>query len=280
MLNIRNMTRSDLDLAMDWAGKEGWNPGLDDGDAFFAADPGGYLVGEENGQAVSMISVVRYDDSFGFLGFYICAPEHRGQGYGWDIWQAGMAHLGQRSVGLDGVLDQQDNYKKSGFVLAHRNIRYSGQLDLDPPEDARLTPVEARMIPALQRYDRAFFPANRNQFLAKWLDPKVETRHTLALTRKGEIEGYGTIRACQEGYKIGPLFASNKADADLLFQALCAKVGGGTLILDVPETHQDSIKLAERYGLKPVFETARMYRGKKPDLPLSRIWGITTFELG
>jgi hypothetical protein len=38
--------------------------------------------------------------------------------------------------------------------------------------------------------------------------------------------------------------------------------------------------LFERYGLKPVFETARMYRGPVPVLPLDRIYGITTFELG
>jgi hypothetical protein len=36
----------------------------------------------------------------------------------------------------------------------------------------------------------------------------------------------------------------------------------------------------ERYSLSPVFETARMYRGEAPNLPLLRIYGITTFELG
>jgi hypothetical protein len=29
-----------------------------------------------------------------------------------------------------------------------------------------------------------------------------------------------------------------------------------------------------------VFETARMYKGPPPDEPLSRIFGVTTFELG
>lgn len=33
-------------------------------------------------------------------------------------------------------------------------------------------------------------------------------------------------------------------------------------------------------GLAPVFETARMYRGAMPRLPLERIFGITSFELG
>jgi hypothetical protein len=29
-----------------------------------------------------------------------------------------------------------------------------------------------------------------------------------------------------------------------------------------------------------VFETARMYRGPEPTLPLDRIYGITTYALG
>ena len=37
---------------------------------------------------------------------------------------------------------------------------------------------------------------------------------------------------------------------------------------------------ARRHGLAPVFETARMYTRGDPGLPLSRIFGITTFELG
>jgi hypothetical protein len=32
--------------------------------------------------------------------------------------------------------------------------------------------------------------------------------------------------------------------------------------------------------MAPVFETARMYRGAAPELPLGNIFGITTFELG
>jgi hypothetical protein len=32
--------------------------------------------------------------------------------------------------------------------------------------------------------------------------------------------------------------------------------------------------------LAPSFETARMYRGPAPDLPLAQIFGIGTFELG
>ena len=52
------------------------------------------------------------------------------------------------------------------------------------------------------------------------------------------------------------------------------------VFLDPPEPNGPAVALAKRYGLEPVFETARMYRGAVPELPLEKIFGITTFELG
>ena len=43
-LELRPMTRAELDLAIEWAAGEGWNPGLADADAFYAADPNGFLM--------------------------------------------------------------------------------------------------------------------------------------------------------------------------------------------------------------------------------------------
>jgi hypothetical protein len=80
--------------------------------------------------------------------------------------------------------------------------------------------------------------------------------------------------------KIGPLFADDERIADDLFRALAAAAGGGPIFLDVPEPNARAVRLAERYGLAPVFETARMYTGEPPAIDLARIFGVTTFELG
>ena len=120
---VRTMSRAELDLAVDWAAAEGWNPGLHDAMAFHAADPGGFLVALRNDVPAACISVIRYGDDFGFLGFYIAHPSARGQGCGIQVWRAGMARLAGRTIGLDGVPAQQDKYRKSGFTLAWRNVR-------------------------------------------------------------------------------------------------------------------------------------------------------------
>ena len=129
---IRGMTRNEVDTAIEWAAAEGWNPGLHDATCFFAADPDGFLAGLLDDELVATISVVKYGTSFGFLGLYIVKPTYRGRGYGLGLWNAGIEYLEQRTIGLDGVVAQQDNYRRSGFAFAYRNIRYQGT---EPSED-------------------------------------------------------------------------------------------------------------------------------------------------
>lgn len=278
-LDIRALTRGELDTAIEWAANEGWNPGLDDGDPFHGADPDGFIGGWQDERLIACISAIHYGADFGFIGFYLCRPEFRGQGYGLQVWQAGMAHLSGRTIGLDGVVDEQENYRKSGFELAHRNVRYGGSVDCAPPTDPRLHRIDAGVIDAVSGYDAPFFPESRQAFLRPWLTPTA-SRSGFALIDDGDLTGYGIIRQCREGYKVGPLFAETGSDADLLFRALASQSNGDPVYLDPPEPNAAATALAERYAMTPVFETARMYKGEAPELPLARIFGITTFELG
>lgn len=107
--DIRVLDLAEIETLLDWADAEGWNPGLHDARAFQAADPGGFLGAFKGGKMVAGISVVAYDAQFGFLGLYICHPDHRGEGLGRAVWNAGMAYLGPRTIGLDGVPAQQSN---------------------------------------------------------------------------------------------------------------------------------------------------------------------------
>lgn len=281
---IRAMNRREFDLVLDWAAAEGWNPGLFDAVPYCSVDPDGLLVGLLNNEPIAAISALRYDDAFGFIGFYIVRPDRRGQGYGSRIWQAGMAHLGSRTIGLDGVLAQQDNYRRSGFELAHRNIRYQGcggpAARAESLGDGhRLVSLQDLPFDTLAGYEQAFFPANRRDFMQSWISqPK-----TIALGLMGveSLLAYGVRRSCRSGYKIGPLFADSPELAATLLDALCAGTEvEAPLFLDVPECNQDAVALADARGMHRVFETARMYTGPVADLALARSYGMTSFEVG
>ncbi|HEV7310248.1 GNAT family N-acetyltransferase [Ensifer sp.] len=279
MQQIRRASRAELDVMIEWAAQEGWNPGLGDASPFWAADPDGYWVVEDAGDPVAAVSLVAYDDNYAFLGFYITRPDFRGKGIGAQLWRHVLPTAGDRTVGLDGVVAQQENYRRSGFAYAHANIRYGGVIDVVEPPGVDLMEVAPVHMSLLLDYDRRFVPAAREGFLREWLRPS-DGRRSVLLLRDGAIAGYGTIRACRSGHKIGPLFSDTETGADLVFRKLAAFAGGSEIYLDIPEPNTSARALCDRYNLKPVFETARMYRGPDPELPLPRIYGITTFELG
>ncbi|TBW38433.1 GNAT family N-acetyltransferase [Siculibacillus lacustris] len=278
-LAIAPATPAEVDLLVEWAALEGWNPGLGDAGPFRASDPDGFHLARLDGEPVAGISVVTYDEAFAFLGFYICAPAHRGRGFGWATWQAGLAHAGARTVGLDGVVAQLDNYRRSGFALAHRNIRYAGRVDLPPVTPPGVTAVTAAHLPALITWDAPRFGAERAGFVTAWCDGGGG-RIARIFVEDGRIRGWGVVRPARVGHKIGPLYAETPVVAEALFVALAGAVGDTTLVIDPPEPNAAARALAERHGLAPVFETARMYRGPAPALPLAEIWGISSFELG
>ena len=233
-------------------------------------------MGVLDGRPISSISVVRYGETFGFLGFYIVIPEERGRGFGFRLWQAGMARLAGRLVGLDGVPAQQDNYRRSGFELAYRNVRYGGAAPAgraDGLRDARTVPFEQ-----LLALDARVFPAPRAGFLAGWIS--LPESRALAAVEDGELRGFGVRRRCGNGHKIGPLYAASRAIAEQLFDGLCEGIAGEPVFLDVPEPNAEAVALAEGRDLAPAFETARMYTGPAPAIDLTQLYGVTTFELG
>jgi hypothetical protein len=281
----RQLTLAELQTAIDWAAAEGWNPGLQDAACFFAADPSGFWGGFLDGELIATLGAVKYGQTFGFIGLYLVKPGYRGQQYGIALWRAGMASLQGRTVGLDGVPAQQANYGRSGFVLAHNNIRLAGQAagPTVAAADAGVVPLAGVPAGLVWAYDRPFFPEDRRQFLRHWISQPGA--HALGILRPGGLAsglaGYGVVRPCLSGYKFGPLLADDAVVAQRLYLALVARVpAGAPVFLDVPALNPAALALAQQQGLQPVFETARMYTGVAPRLPLARLFGITSFELG
>ncbi|QPB18644.1 GNAT family N-acetyltransferase [Rhizobium sp. 007] len=275
---VRAMRPGELELVLEWARQEGWNPGLDDSLAFQEADPSGFFIGAVGEVPVGSISVVKYGEHLAFLGLYIVHPDFRGKGYGKALWNAGMASAADRTIGLDGVVAQQENYRKAGFEPAYTTIRYGGIPAVFPQSSLLAHPVSDK-LDGLFRYDAAIFTEPRNAFVAAWCKRR-RGRKTAIARKSGKIRGYATIRRCYEGYKIGPLFAADTDTAAALLAELLPEAGGEPVFIDVPAENREAIALAESMGLEPVFETARMYRGTAPAIPLRNVYGVTTLELG
>lgn len=291
---IRRALPEDMDYVMRLIANEGWNPGLADGQCFYAADADGFWIGELAGKPMGCVSGVRYRNSeakdFGFIGCYIVEPEMRGHIYSAQLGRHAMAQLADCNVGIDGVLAQQEHYRHFGFELAHRNLRYMGDCRTWPVLTTTTKIVSADTLPfdQLADYDRRHFPAQRSAFLRAWLE---QSEHrSLAFVEDGEIRGYGTVRKCLSGYKVGPLFAADSsialalllALADIVRQRECNNFGVDAthVYLDISEENAAACDLVKTLDMQFVFETARMYSAGKPAIQWQEVYGITTFELG
>jgi len=278
---IRTMRRDELDLGIEWAAREGWNPGLHDAACFHAADPEGFLIAEHDAEPLGCISAVSYARRFGFIELFIVAPAWRGQGIGGRLWAHAASRLAGHVIGLDGVPAQQDYYRRGGFKLAWSNVRFAGVAARSdkPAVQPQIVPLGTVNFEALCRDDARVFPAPRGAFLRCWVAMPESTG--LAWLERGHIAGWGVIRRCREGHKIGPLIADRPQVASALYEALCNAVPAGDAVyLDVPIRNASAVALAKAKRLRSVFETARMYAGVAPAFELRRVYGITTFELG
>ena len=285
-LVIRNMTRPEVDELVEWAAREGWNPGLHDAEAFWATDPDAFIAAELGGELIGGGAITSYNGEFGFMGFFIVTPAYRGRGLGNTLWHARRDRLLARlrpgaSIGLDGVFDMQDYYAKGGFVFSHRDMRFRAEI----PEGYETTQDDEVIIPLssvpfyqVQDYDRTCFPASRTAFLDAWTS--LPDALALGCRRDGKLGGYGVVRRCREGCKIGPLFADDAHAAHALYERLAEFAAGGPLFLDAPENNPAAIGLVQQHGMAEVFGCARMYLGPRPAIAHEHVFGVTTFELG
>lgn len=275
----RNALRPEVDLIVSWADREGWNPGIHDAEAFYGTDSNGFFIGLLDGRPVASISTVAYDPSFGFLGFYIVEPSLRGQGLGTEVWNAGMKYLGDRNIGLDSVLSQQKLYERLGFRPSYRSVRHQGAGTGQKSNMESIKSLSEVPLKDLLAYDDRFFPVPRHAFTSLWI--RQPGAVALAALDDGRLAGYGLLRLCHTGYKIGPLFADDEDVAESLFGALCGHApAGAPVFLDTPAANPAALDLARRHHMNPVFETIRMYTRGDPHLPMDQIYGVTSFELG
>lgn len=274
---IRKMSREEVEFAVEMAAAEGWNPGIHDGELFYDTDPEGFFIAEVAGKPVGCASAVAYDDSFGFLGLYVVKPEFRKKGVGAKLTEKCLEYMGNRNIGLDGVVENEKKYQKvMKFRSFYSNLRFEGKGEGEVPDG--LVEISAVPFESLMEYDRQMFPVPRPGFLEKWI--KQPDSYAFAAVEAGKLKGYGVIRKCRKGYKIGPLFADDRMTAEKIFLALKASVPGEAVYLDVPEPNRKAMELAEKYGMNVMFKTIRMYSRGEPEIKLEQVYGVTSFELG
>lgn len=274
--HIRLMRPDELQIAIDWAKEEGWDPGIHDAETFYVADPNGFFVGEIDHEIISTACVINYDKHSAFGGLYIVKKPFREMGYGMAMTQHCLKYAGDRNIGVDGVLENVSLYEQIGFHFYFKNIRFKHIVRNLSVDDSHLIALSNIPFEQILAYDNKCFFANRAPFLKKWITQQDAT--ALGYVTGNQLKGYGVCRKCDEGYKIAPLFADNAQIAETLFLALQAKKD--FILIDVPEINDIGMALAKKYNMLSVFATARMYNHYKPNIADHKIIAVTSFEIG
>ncbi len=281
---IRQMSRPELQQLLDWAALEGWNPGINDAELFWNLDPDGFMAIEVENILAGGGAVIRHNSMFGFMGLFIVDPRFRSQQLGSQLWVARKEKLQSRlklgaTIGLDGVTEMVPFYERGGFrqFTKHRRFEFKPtNLRLD--QDAGLTHLSKIDFSDIEALDEGCFPGNRQAFLKNWIGQ--DNAIGLGLVEKDRLRGYGLMRPCLSGWKVGPLIADQIESANRLWSGFAKHSQGKSIFIDSPDNNPAAIRLCESYSMTEVFGCQRMYLGQPPELDHARIFGITTLEVG
>ncbi len=278
MLTIRNFNLQEMVFPMEVAYKEGWNPGLYDGVAFYQADPEGFFLAEEEGGMVGGISAVNYGDQLVFIGNHFVLPPFRGRGIGKALWEHALEAAGDRLTGINGLPESKSFYESYGFRPAYNVIRYGGRIFSEARFSEDIYSAQDIDLEQLADYDAGFFGFSRQDFLKSWLaTPAMES---VCLLKEGKLQGWGCMRRCRQGWRLGPVFAQHHTFAEEILRHLALKTVGEHVYIDIAEANVQSIRLAFAMGMVPWGARLRLYKGGLLTQPLEKIYGFTTLDIG
>lgn len=290
-LSMRYMDEIDLIEVMGWCREEGWNVGSYDASIYHRFDPKGHFLFLVNDRPIGAISIIRHSKNFFTIGPFIVKKEYRSQGYGAQIWQKAMKIVEQKNsnytMALYSVPTQVGRYQKEGFNTEFANqgwqLLKTHESPRTVPSLSECLPIGEDIIPDVSRYDQAIFSVSRTKLLQEVL--KLSRVSGIFLKNEKQITGFGIIRPCNNGCRVGPLFADTVENAKKLFLCLFETIDEGKIIIDIPKQNKYAILFAEYFGLTPLSqgETFTMFKGEVPEPLIKNIdknYGVFSLEIG
>ncbi len=278
--NIRNLTPNEVYILDQMAEIDGRNPGLNDGEFLYNDDGNGFIAAIEGTEVIGTISFVSYENNLGFIGLHIVVPHHKDSGLTEKLLSVVMDAAGERNIGTNCCEENILLYESAGFKPAFKIITYEGIADGVSQNLPHFISCPFMVSPdKLYNYYRKSFPYERKFFTSLWINQPGSL--LLGKYEDNKYKGYGLFKPCRKGYRLSPLVSDDPQSAKEILTALVSHFQAGTpYYLDIPETNEEGILLADELKLKKISETIRMYRGKEHEISLSNAYSFTSREIG
>ncbi len=284
-ITIKEMSLTDLETALTWAKEEKWNPGKFDYHSYYAMGKENFLGLHINGEMIGSISIIQYKKSFAFIGLFIVKKEYRGQGYGKKLWDYSIKNIeNTSSISLYSVPQQISRYQKNNFFDNVKNSRFqmNKSVEFDISRSDEIKEIDNFYYNKMIEYDQNLWKSSRNDFFNCALK-KPETFAFISFDENKKVNGYGLIRPCIEGYRIGPLYANSIESAKSLTKFLLSKIPKESqVIFDIPNENKLSIIFADYFKLDHYSEadTMLMTKGESYKKGDEYCYGLASLEIG
>jgi GNAT superfamily N-acetyltransferase len=287
----------EVSIAMEWAAQEGWNVGKHDAKAYYKAFPSGCRLLLVKEQLVGAIFLANYSKDFVFIGLFVVEKSFRGKGFGKILWEYAMREVEKKiSVGLYAVPQQVSRYASSNFKTLNNILRWNAQAPAvtnfsvganSLNKTLLIEKSNTDLIAQVNEYESKMFPAPRFELIKAMLElPQVVG---VAIKESEQIVGYGLIRPCQKGYRIGPLYANSFEAVKALTTKLLEMIAGlnETVVFDTlpPSQNRFITMFAEYFNLQRVndADTYAMFKGEIPkeiEESFEKTYAACSLELG
>jgi GNAT superfamily N-acetyltransferase len=219
-----------------------------------------------------------YGEDFASAGMVIVSPQHQRTGIGRALMDALLADAAGRSVILNSTEEGLKLYQRLGFVEKGNITKHQAVLARAPADG--LSEVVRNFRPADRQavydLDRSGSGMDRRRLI----DALLEIGELKFVERDGRISGYGCARVWGRGIVLGPIVATDKADAQALISAFAASYVGQFVRIDVPNSVGLSPWL-ESIGLPKIDEEVAMVLGSPPASNVgTKLFALTNQSLG
>jgi len=250
-ITICQMSEEDYNnVVRPWTILENWNPGCFDSQIYFSHPEGRFFyVLKKLNEIVAALLGYAYNSNHATVGCYIVKPGERGRGYGKQLWDCVLNSLCTRyhNVRLYSVPALIAAYQKEGFILENSSIQHWQRVNgspIAPFHSPNIQVATHQELLAICEYDQSIFPAQRHSLLKALLNlPESSVIYSRA-PHSGLINGFGAIRLCEEGYRIGPLYADSPSIArELICKLLSSRRPDNMVFMDSHNYNQHAAKL-------------------------------------
>ena len=264
---LRPMKLNDISEAMKLSMAEGWNQTEKDW-KLFVENPGSVcMVAECDNKVIGTTTTINYSNQVAWIGMVLVDKEYRGHGVSKSLLAAIFKNLEScKSIKLDATPAGQQVYKKFDFkdeYLVTRMINLSVKnLSSDVDNDILPEPIQQKDIKEIIALDEIIFGANRAQLIQSLL--REYPGKGEFVKRNNGVTGFALGRTGNKYQQIGPVMASNQADAQILIMNSLKKLTNQSVVVDVLNDKEELLTWLSSIGFIKQRHFIRMYRKENP----------------